>query len=178
MKLNSANNGVALSYYWSSGVSNSPLCGVELLFESRTFDLISFDQKYGTNGHLEFNFTPTFVAHPNPPAQVSDRVPRTGRINTNVNAWRLQAFWVYNDSGRSVQYSIIDDPSTPANPYFRCLNPNGVVGTKSIYPILYVFSPDKLNKFEVRRCGRLARGTRNKINATIIRPGYCYATIE
>lgn len=67
---------VKLSYNWSSGIYNSPLYNIELLLESRKFndDLISFDPKYGTNRHLEFNFIPIFIAHPNPQAQVSSNI--------------------------------------------------------------------------------------------------------
>lgn len=45
----------------------------ELLIKLKVFKdgLISFDPKYGMNEHLEFNFTPIFIAHPNPPAQVN-----------------------------------------------------------------------------------------------------------
>lgn len=61
---------VALNYKWSN---KSLSYDIELLLESKTFNnnLISFDSNYGTNGHLEFNFIPIFIAHPNPPAQVS-----------------------------------------------------------------------------------------------------------
>lgn len=62
-----------LSYKWSFGMNNTTLYNTELLLKSNGFNdgLISFDPKYGTNEHLEFNFIPIFIAHPNPPAQVS-----------------------------------------------------------------------------------------------------------
>lgn len=61
---------VALNYKWSN---KSLSYDTELLLESKTFDnnLIPFDSNCGTNEHLEFNFLPIFIAHPNPPAQVS-----------------------------------------------------------------------------------------------------------
>lgn len=63
---------VKLSYNWSSGIHNRLLYHAELLLEPKIFHdhLISFDPKYGTDDHLEFNFIPIFIAHPNPPAQV------------------------------------------------------------------------------------------------------------
>lgn len=62
-----------LSYTWSFGMNNTTLYNAELLLKSKGFNdgLISFDSKYGTNEHLEFNFIPIFIAHLNPPAQVS-----------------------------------------------------------------------------------------------------------
>lgn len=64
---------VKLNYKWSYVINKSLSYDTELLLNSKTFNdnLISFDTNYGTNGHLEFNFIPIFVAHPNPPAQVS-----------------------------------------------------------------------------------------------------------
>lgn len=63
---------INLSYKWLSGTYKPSLYNTELLIEPIMFqnDLTSFDPKYGTNGHLEFNFIPIFIAHPNPPAQV------------------------------------------------------------------------------------------------------------
>jgi hypothetical protein len=61
----------------------------------------------------------------------------------------LQAFWIYNSNNFNVTYSIIDDSLTPAHPYFRCLNSSGVFNSKSVHPILFVFSPDRLCAFEV-----------------------------
>lgn len=77
IELNNINNDqVSLSYKWSSGTYKSTLYNTELLIEPIIFknDLISFDPKYGTNEHLEFNFIPVFIAHPNPPAQVISHI--------------------------------------------------------------------------------------------------------
>ncbi|XP_025195925.1 LOW QUALITY PROTEIN: uncharacterized protein LOC112595057 [Melanaphis sacchari] len=120
---------INLNYKWSIGFYKSLLYNTELLIKPKTFKdgLISFDPKYGTADQLEFNFLPVFIAHHNPPAQ---------------------AFWVYNSNNCDVTYSIIDDSLTPAHPYFRCLNPNGVFSSKSVHPILFVFSPNRLCAFE------------------------------
>ncbi|XP_026809873.1 uncharacterized protein LOC113551681 [Rhopalosiphum maidis] len=120
---------INLSYKWSIGFYKSLLYNTELLIEPKTSKdgLISFDPKYGTTEQLEFKFLPIFIAHHNPPAQ---------------------AFWIYNSNNFNVTYSIIDDSLTPAHPYFRCLNPSGVFNSKSVHPILFVFSPDRLCAFE------------------------------
>lgn len=61
-----------LSYKWTLGMNNTSY-NTELLLKSNGFydGLISFDSKYGRNEYFEFNFIPIFIAHPNPPAQVS-----------------------------------------------------------------------------------------------------------
>lgn len=77
IELNNVNKDrVNLSYIWSSGPYKSSIYNAELLIEPIIFkdDLILFDPKYGTNGHLEFNFIPIFIAHPNPPAQVISQI--------------------------------------------------------------------------------------------------------
>jgi len=56
---------------------------------------------------------------------------------------------MYNSTNCSINYSIIDDSLTPAHPYFCCLNPSGIINSKSVHPILFVFAPDRLRKFEV-----------------------------
>lgn len=74
IELNNINkDDIQLSYKWSIKINKSPLNITELLIEPIELknDLISFDPKYGINGHLEFNFEPIFIAHPNPPAQVN-----------------------------------------------------------------------------------------------------------
>lgn len=66
--------GFNLSYTWSNRIYKLPMYNIELLVQFDGFKngLISFDQKYGTNDYLEFNFIPIFIAHPNPPAQVNN----------------------------------------------------------------------------------------------------------
>lgn len=67
------NEDIKLSYRWSIGAYNYPMYNTKLLIELNEFKggLISFDPKYGTDGQLEFNFRPIFIADSNPPAQVS-----------------------------------------------------------------------------------------------------------
>lgn len=55
---------------------------------------------------------------------------------------------MYNNNNHLVEYSIIDDLLSPAYPHFCCLNSSGIINAKSIHPILIVFAPDKLCKFE------------------------------
>lgn len=72
--LNNINkNETKLSYKWSVEINKTPIYNTELLIEPKELknDLISFDPKYGIDGHLEFNFIPIFIAHPNPPVQVN-----------------------------------------------------------------------------------------------------------
>ncbi|VVC36257.1 Immunoglobulin-like fold [Cinara cedri] len=136
---------VKLNYKWSNVICKTLSYDTELLLESKTFNgnLISFDTKYGTNGHLEFNFIPIFIAHPNPPAQ---------------------AFWMYNNNNYQVKYSIIDDDAlSPAYPYFCCLNSCGIINAKSIHPILFVFAPNQLCKFEAT-VFFLSNNIKNQIN--------------
>lgn len=73
IETNAINKEVELSYKWSTGIYKSSMYDTELLIKLKVFKdgLISFDPKYGMNEHLEFNFTPIFIAHPNPPAQVN-----------------------------------------------------------------------------------------------------------
>lgn len=74
IELNNINEDkIKLSYEWSIEINKLPLYKNQLLIEATDLknDLISFDPKYGINGHLEFNFIPIFIAHPNPPAQVN-----------------------------------------------------------------------------------------------------------
>lgn len=54
---------------------------------------------------------------------------------------------MYNNNDYLVKYAIIDN--FLIYPYFRCLNSSGIINAKSIHPILFIFAPDKLDKFEV-----------------------------
>lgn len=61
----------------------------------------------------------------------------------------FKAFWLYNSTDCTIKYSIIDDSLSPAYPYFCCLNSGGIIQSKSVHPLLFVFAPDKLCEFKV-----------------------------